>query len=1055
MSAAGSRHTLRRSGSLKKSSFAFGWFGRGAFLAGVCLILWVQASVASGGTAASLRTPPPKPEVAPVISGSYLSDVDGDRIDDELERRLDRSAAGKLRSASADARRDTIGVELIFCEPVAQEHIDTFLALGGQIAYMYQAVSYGWNGRIAADDVRLLPSVMGPTLVHVTGIPKIQFYMDLASQSGRVRPVWKPGFAGSVSGFGGDPNTTIAFIDSGVDGRHCDLTGRCVYWNDLSSANEPYPVDTLGHGSQVAGVAVGTGEAAGAEDVVLKYTQADEFSFWWHMTDPITIRPRFVNLTSVAYWDGESAWLDHVYWAKGAVVYDYDFVNEFAWGTSPLSLTNAFYTSDSACYATMLIEPFGGTPLDSVVIVNSISKYPAVGDGFNTFRGVAPDCKWAAVALSYDSSSEFENSLAAAFDDLVLHRREKNIKIINISGGLGDDDGLPMKSLSLRDKVTSAVKSGVVVVAAAGNSAEADSEAERMMADPARTGLAITVGASNDNNTLTGYSTCGFASPDSYAGEDFKPDLIAPGGSELYSAVMSVDSGSCDGSAGPDREPNDYANSIGTSFSSPFAAGCAALVIEAMERGGVEWDFSSDRHPRFVKMVLCATASETNANRESRSLNPTLQRSSAGPDGFPSGKDCYEGYGLVNADAAVEAVSSTYFAGSSVGEELGKEAGDRRVWARNMPLTAGCDVTLSLQNPSHGDFDLYLYSTTPSDMGTPTVLASSTKAQTGGEESVSYVSDQDMTVLLVVKRVSGYGTFELSSVQAGPPVAQDISVTAGMNSPLTVSLGAADDGFPDPPGKLTYTVVSLPQHGQLAGTEGGAPIGHVPTTLADGVNEVVYHPDPDWLGEDSFTFRANDGGTPPFGGTSNTATVSIRVVNEVTVVCQVAAGADDAHALRWSTVQMLSDPALEVGQYVAGMRFRSVNIPQGANILKTTLKIRSYSSGLGARVTISIRAEATDNAGEFDSSHRVNNVTTTSASRSWDLGTAMWKSNTWYESPDISGVIQEVVDRSGWQADNGIVIICGIDNEAVSNRKLWSYDGDPANAAQLQITYRP
>ena len=45
--------------------------------------------------------------------------------------------------------------------------------------------------------------------------------------------------------------------------------------------------------------------------------------------------------------------------------------------------------------------------------------------------------------------------------------------------------------------------------------------------------MAITVGASSDLNQLTTYSTYGFFSPRTNAGEDFKPDVIAPGGSPL------------------------------------------------------------------------------------------------------------------------------------------------------------------------------------------------------------------------------------------------------------------------------------------------------------------------------------------------------------------------------------------------------------------------------------------------------------------------------------------------------------------------------------------
>ena len=114
-------------------------------------------------------------------------------------------------------------------------------------------------------------------------------------------------------------------------------------------------------------------------------------------------------------------------------------------------------------------------------------------------------------------------------------------------------------------------------------------------------------------------------------------------------------------------------------------------------------------------------------------------------------------------------------------------------------------------------------------------------------------------------------------VVLGPPVAEDQEVATPANTPVTITLVAEDNGLPDPPGALTYIIDSLPAAGTLSDPGAGA-ISSVPYPLVDGGNDVVYAPDWWYVGADSFTFKANDGGEPPTGGDSNVATVAIEIL---------------------------------------------------------------------------------------------------------------------------------------------------------------------------------
>jgi hypothetical protein len=92
------------------------------------------------------------------------------------------------------------------------------------------------------------------------------------------------------------------------------------------------------------------------------------------------------------------------------------------------------------------------------------------------------------------------------------------------------------------------------------------------------------------------------------------------------------------------------------------------------------------------------------------------------------------------------------------------------------------------------------------------------------------------------------------------PVASNQNVTTNEDTAVGVTLSATDaDGNP-----LTYSVVASPAHGTLSGT---AP-------------SLTYTPTLNYVGSDTFTFRANDGTV-----NSNTATVSITVntVNDAPV----------------------------------------------------------------------------------------------------------------------------------------------------------------------------
>jgi len=117
-------------------------------------------------------------------------------------------------------------------------------------------------------------------------------------------------------------------------------------------------------------------------------------------------------------------------------------------------------------------------------------------------------------------------------------------------------------------------------------------------------------------------------------------------------------------------------------------------------------------------------------------------------------------------------------------------------------------------------------------------------------------------------------TFVSTSTTPPTVYSQSTSALAGVTAPI--SLSAADDGRPDPPGRLTYEIATISLHGTLSDPAGGE-ITAVPYTLANNGNIVSYRACSYYSGPDQFYFTADDGGTPPQGGNSDPALVTVDV----------------------------------------------------------------------------------------------------------------------------------------------------------------------------------
>jgi hypothetical protein len=104
---------------------------------------------------------------------------------------------------------------------------------------------------------------------------------------------------------------------------------------------------------------------------------------------------------------------------------------------------------------------------------------------------------------------------------------------------------------------------------------------------------------------------------------------------------------------------------------------------------------------------------------------------------------------------------------------------------------------------------------------------------------------------------------------------------------------------------------------------------------------------------------------------------------------------------------------------------------------------------------LQIAADATDNSAVFTPTSRPSQRSrTTIVTHSSNVN---WNANTWYSLNDISGVIQAVVNRSGWRSGNSLsIIVKGTSPSGTYGRKfVRSYESSANLSVRLVITYSP
>ncbi len=173
---------------------------------------------------------------------------------------------------------------------------------------------------------------------------------------------------------------------------------------------------------------------------------------------------------------------------------------------------------------------------------------------------------------------------------------------------------------------------------------------------------------------------------------------------------------------------------------------------------------------------------------------------------------------------------------------------------------------------------------------------------------------------------------------------------------------------------------------------------------------------------------------------------------------QIATGNDDAEERQSGSMRLGSsdlefvDDGSNTGQTV-GMRFAGVGVPQGATIIEASVQFQADETDIGS-VSLVIHGQAANDTATFTSASGDISL------RSMTLASVPWSPVSWtsvgargedQRTPDLSEVIQEIVDRPDWSPGNAMTIIVTGSGE----RTAESYGGSQSGAPLLHIEYDP
>ncbi|MBN1672277.1 MAG: fibronectin type III domain-containing protein [Kiritimatiellae bacterium] len=180
------------------------------------------------------------------------------------------------------------------------------------------------------------------------------------------------------------------------------------------------------------------------------------------------------------------------------------------------------------------------------------------------------------------------------------------------------------------------------------------------------------------------------------------------------------------------------------------------------------------------------------------------------------------------------------------------------------------------------------------------------------------------------------------------------------------------------------------------------------------------------------------------------------VTQEDHVNIRIGAGDQDAEENRETGAVGLGSSDLELGTdaapQIVALRFTNAGIRRASTILAAYVQFKADEASSGA-CTLTIEGQAADDAPALTAAaYSLSGRARTAASVAWQPVGWYEQRRAWTQqrTPDLAPIIQEIVNRAGWQDGNDLVLLI----RGTGRRVAESYEGDSFGAPLLHIEYR-